>query len=116
MIQTEFIPNILTSRRLDWRPTRISPLDTTAFLALYFPDLGFSLATRHWLGEVAVCTNLIANLIEGLAYLRELPAAQSSLKNIGYTDNARLRVIYFGTVIRVGSEDGVVEGVYGTRG
>lgn len=62
--------------------------------------------------------NSIANLVEGLAYLRELRVAHLDIKpsNIVYTDNVRLRVIDFDTVVRVGFEDEMVEGVCGTRG
>ncbi|KAF8500454.1 hypothetical protein F5888DRAFT_1801971 [Russula emetica] len=50
--------------------------------------------------------NSIANLIEGLAYLRELRAAHLDLKpgNIVYTDNVRLHVINFGTVVWIAPE------------
>jgi len=58
--------------------------------------------------------------IEGLTYLRELGVALAHLDiepgNIVQTDNVRLHVIDFGTVVRLGSEDEIVEGVCGTRG
>jgi serine/threonine protein kinase len=59
----------------------------------------------------------LANLVEGLAYLRELRVAHLDIKpsSIVYTDNVRLHVIGFGTVVRVGLEDEIVEGVYGSR-
>ncbi|KAF8500463.1 hypothetical protein F5888DRAFT_1582501, partial [Russula emetica] len=36
--------------------------------------------------------------------------------NLVYADNFRLQIIDFNTAIRVGSEDEMVEGLYGTRG
>jgi len=55
-----------------------------------------------------------------LTYLRELGVALAHLDiepgNIVQTDNVRLHVIDFGTVVRLGSEDEIVEGVCGTRG
>lgn len=60
---------------------------------------------------------MIADLIEGLAYLRGLGVAHLYIKpgNIVYIDDVRLHVVDFGTVVRVGTEDEIVEGVYGTR-
>jgi len=57
---------------------------------------------------------LIADPIDGLAYLRGLGVAGLDIKpgNIVYIDDVRLHVVDFGTVVRVGSEDEIVEGVY----
>ncbi|KAI0247478.1 kinase-like domain-containing protein [Lactifluus subvellereus] len=63
-------------------------------------------------------TQLGWDLIEGLAYLHEHGVAHLDIKpgNLVYTDDFRLQIIDFNSAVRVGSEDDMVKGVYGTRG
>ncbi len=58
------------------------------------------------------------DLMEGLAYLHESGVAHLDVKprNLVFTDDFHLLLIDFDTAVRVGSEDEMVEGVYGTRG